>query len=289
MPWTAPALPSRLSFLDCAGASRLRRHPRTRAARAAPAHRLAAPRRGRGAHPARRRRRATRQAAAVTGRPSWPSTAASRCCGRRGPTPPSSSPNSPNWRPTAVRWWPTARCCATACWPCPPHGWVNLHFSLLPAWRGAAPVQAAHRRGRHGDRRHDLPDRTQPGLRAGLRRRHRADPADRHRGRLLSRLAVSGAALLEATLDGIADGSLTPVPQPADGVTSHPKITVDDARVRWDLPAPRRRPAHPRGHAQSRRLDDDRRPAGQGRPGRPSTTRETRRCAAPGAIRVDRT
>jgi methionyl-tRNA formyltransferase len=56
-------------------------------------------------------------------------------------------------------------------------------------------------------------------------------------GDLLERLAVSGAALLETTLDGIADGSLTPVPQPADGVTVAPKITVEQARVRWDLPA----------------------------------------------------
>jgi len=56
-------------------------------------------------------------------------------------------------------------------------------------------------------------------------------------GDLLARLAVSGAALLETTLDGIADGSLTSVPQPADGVTVAPKITVDAARVRWDLPA----------------------------------------------------
>jgi methionyl-tRNA formyltransferase len=56
-------------------------------------------------------------------------------------------------------------------------------------------------------------------------------------GDLLERLAVSGALLLDTTLDGIADGSLTPVPQPADGVTIAPKITVDGARVRWDLPA----------------------------------------------------
>ena len=54
---------------------------------------------------------------------------------------------------------------------------------------------------------------------------------------LLGRLSISGAALLETTLDGIADRSLTPVPQPADGVTIAPKVTVEDARVRWDLPA----------------------------------------------------
>ena len=42
-----------------------------------------------------------------------------------------------------MRWSPTARCCASGCSRCPSTGWVNLHFSLLPAWRGAAPVQAA--------------------------------------------------------------------------------------------------------------------------------------------------
>ena len=50
-------------------------------------------------------------------------------------------------------------------------------------------------------------------------------------------LSISGAALLETTLDGIADGSLSPVPQPSEGITVAPKVTVDDARVRWDLPA----------------------------------------------------
>ena len=56
-------------------------------------------------------------------------------------------------------------------------------------------------------------------------------------GDLLDRLAVSGAALLEATLDGIADATLAAEPQPADGVSVAPKITVEQARVRWDLPA----------------------------------------------------
>ena len=52
-------------------------------------------------------------------------------------------PARPSWPPTAVRWWPTARCCRSRVLDIPPHGWVNLHFSLLPAWRGAAPVQRA--------------------------------------------------------------------------------------------------------------------------------------------------
>jgi len=57
-------------------------------------------------------------------------------------------------------------------------------------------------------------------------------------GDLLGRLADSGAALLSTTLDGIADATLTPRPQPADGVSIAPKVTVEQARVRWDLPAP---------------------------------------------------
>ena len=119
----------------------------------------------------------------------------------------------------------------------PPHGWVNLHFSLLPAWRGAAPVQAAIAAGD-----------TVTGATTFLIERDldsgpvygvvtetvgSADTA----GELLHRLSLSGAALLESTLDGIADGSLIPVPQPADGVSIAPKITVESARVRWDLPA----------------------------------------------------
>jgi methionyl-tRNA formyltransferase len=56
-------------------------------------------------------------------------------------------------------------------------------------------------------------------------------------GDLLDRLAISGAALLSTTLDGIADGALVPVPQSTDGVSIAPKITVEQGRVRWDLPA----------------------------------------------------
>ena len=94
------------------------------------------------------------------------------------------------------------------------------------------------RRGRFGDGRDDVPDRTQPGLGTGIRGGHRDDPRPpTPPGICLGRLSVSGAALLESTLDGIADGILTAVPQPADGVTVAPKITVDEARIRWELPA----------------------------------------------------
>ncbi|BBZ14110.1 methionyl-tRNA formyltransferase [Mycobacterium branderi] len=119
----------------------------------------------------------------------------------------------------------------------PPHGWINLHFSLLPAWRGAAPVQAAIAAGDTVTGATTF--RIEPSLDSGPVYgvvTETIQPTDTA-GDLLERLAVSGAALLETTLDGIADGALTPVPQPADGVSFAPKVTVDDARVRWDLPA----------------------------------------------------
>jgi methionyl-tRNA formyltransferase len=119
----------------------------------------------------------------------------------------------------------------------PQRGWVNLHFSLLPAWRGAAPVQAAIAAGDTvtGATTFLIEPSMDSGPVYGVVT-EAIRPADTA-GDLLERLSISGAALLEMTLDGIADGSLTAVPQPADGVTVAPKITVDGARVRWDQPA----------------------------------------------------
>src|ERR1700758_1577107 len=119
----------------------------------------------------------------------------------------------------------------------PLHGWVNLHFSLLPAWRGAAPVQAAIAAGDPvtGATTFRIERDLDSGPVYGVGTE--AIRPDDTAGALLQRLSLSGAALLESTLDGIADGSLTPVPQPVDGVSIAPKITVDEARVRWDLPA----------------------------------------------------
>ena len=121
----------------------------------------------------------------------------------------------------------------------PLHGWVNLHFSLLPAWRGAAPVQHALL---HGD---EITGATTFRLEAGMDTgpvygvtTEQVRPTDTS-GDLLDRLAVSGAGLLVATLDGIERGELRPVPQPADGVSLAPKITVEDARVDWSAPAVR--------------------------------------------------
>lgn len=118
----------------------------------------------------------------------------------------------------------------------PRWGWVNLHFSLLPAWRGAAPVQAAVR---HGD---EVTGATTFLLEEGLDTgptfgavTETVRPADTS-GDLLGRLAASGAGLLLATMDGIADGTLRPRPQPSDGVSHAPKVTTADARVEWALP-----------------------------------------------------
>lgn len=119
----------------------------------------------------------------------------------------------------------------------PRHGWVNLHFSLLPAWRGAAPVQHAIL---HGD---EVTGATTFRLEAGMDTgpvygvtTEDVRPTDTS-GDLLERLAVAGAGLLVATLDGIEEGALEPRPQPADGVSLAPKITVADARVDWTAPA----------------------------------------------------
>ncbi|MDN5858968.1 MAG: methionyl-tRNA formyltransferase [Pseudonocardia sp.] len=119
----------------------------------------------------------------------------------------------------------------------PAHGWVNLHFSVLPAWRGAAPVQAAVRAG------DDVTGATtfllEQGLDTGPTFGVVTEPiaATDTAGELLARLAESGARLLVATLNGIADGTLAARPQPSDGVSHAPKVTAADARVDWAAPA----------------------------------------------------
>jgi methionyl-tRNA formyltransferase len=119
----------------------------------------------------------------------------------------------------------------------PQHGWINLHFSLLPAWRGAAPVQAAIAAGDTitGASTFQIEPSLDSGPIYGVVT-ETVRPTDTA-GELLERLAVSGAALLSTTLDGVADSTLRPRPQPAEGVSIAPKITVEQARVRWDLPA----------------------------------------------------
>jgi len=119
----------------------------------------------------------------------------------------------------------------------PRHGWVNLHFSILPAWRGAAPVQHSLLAG------DDITGATTFRLEQGLDTgpvfgvlTTAVGPTETA-GELTRRLAVDGAGLLLATLDGIAAGSIDAIPQAGDGVSLAPKITVDDARIDWSAPA----------------------------------------------------
>lgn len=143
----------------------------------------------------------------------------------------------------------------------PAHGWVNLHFSVLPAWRGAAPVQAAIAAGDETTGASTF--RLEKGLDTGpvfgvLTETVR--PADTS-GDVLDRLADAGAGLLLSTLDGIESGDLVPREQPAEGVSHAPKIEVDDARVRWELPAhllERRIRAHTPAPGAWTTLDDNR-------------------------------
>ncbi len=115
-------------------------------------------------------------------------------------------------------------------------GWVNVHFSLLPAWRGAAPVQQAIR---HGD---DITGVTTFRLDAGMDTgpvygtATEAIRSTDTSGDLLERLSIVGARLLVDTLDALEDGALQAVPQSGEPSLA-PKVSVDDARVDWNAPA----------------------------------------------------
>jgi len=119
----------------------------------------------------------------------------------------------------------------------PVHGWVNLHFSVLPAWRGAAPVQHSIWAGDEvtGATTFRIVKELDAGPVFGIMT-ERIHPGDTS-GDLLGRLAEGGAGLLVATMDGIADGSLEAREQQADGLSYAPKIETDDARIDWSQPA----------------------------------------------------
>ncbi|MET9644216.1 methionyl-tRNA formyltransferase [Streptomyces syringium] len=119
----------------------------------------------------------------------------------------------------------------------PAHGWVNLHFSLLPAWRGAAPVQHAILAGDEvtGASTFLIEEGLDSGPVFGVLT-EQVRPTDTS-GDLLTRLAFAGSGLLLATMDGIEDGTLKAVPQPAEGISLAPKINVEDAQLDWSAPA----------------------------------------------------
>lgn len=116
-------------------------------------------------------------------------------------------------------------------------GWINLHFSLLPAWRGAAPVQHAIMAGDEvtGASTFVIERGLDTGPVLGVMT-ETIRPTDTS-GDLLDRLSTAGAGLLVATLDGLESGDLAAVPQPTEGVSLAPKIEVDDARIVWSRPA----------------------------------------------------
>ncbi len=118
----------------------------------------------------------------------------------------------------------------------PRHGWVNLHFSLLPAWRGAAPVQRAIIAG--DDVTGAVTFRLEEGLDTGPvfgTLTETVNPDDTA-GLLLERLAHSGAVLLAQTLSALDAGMAAAVPQHGD-VSLAPKLTLDDGRLDWTQPA----------------------------------------------------
>ena len=119
----------------------------------------------------------------------------------------------------------------------PEHGWVNLHFSLLPAWRGAAPVQAAIEAG--DEMTGAATFRIEKGLDTGPVFGVVTEPIRPQdtSGDLLERLADAGSMLLEKTMDGLAAGELQAVPQAADGVSTAPKVDVAHAQIDWARPA----------------------------------------------------
>ncbi len=119
----------------------------------------------------------------------------------------------------------------------PPYGCLNVHASLLPRWRGAAPVAAAILSG------DDVTGVTLMRMDAGLdtgpilaQRDEPISPTDT-RKTLRDKLARLGADLLMETLPAYLSGDLLPQPQPAEGVTYAEQLRKDDGRLDWSLPA----------------------------------------------------
>ncbi len=116
-------------------------------------------------------------------------------------------------------------------------GWINLHFSLLPAWRGAAPVQRSIMAGDEitGASAFLLDEGMDTGPVIGtMSERIRQDDTS---GSLLERLATAGAPLLVQAIEALGASQASPLPQPEDGVSHAAKLSRDDAYVRWDRPA----------------------------------------------------
>ncbi|KQV76679.1 methionyl-tRNA formyltransferase [Aeromicrobium sp. Root344] len=119
----------------------------------------------------------------------------------------------------------------------PQYGWINLHFSVLPSWRGAAPVQRAIMAGDEvtGATVFSLVEELDAGPVLGsITERIREEDTS---AELLARLADWGSKLLVDVVDHIEDGDIAAVPQPEDNISYAPKLTTDEARIDWNRPA----------------------------------------------------
>ena len=120
----------------------------------------------------------------------------------------------------------------------PRRGWINLHASLLPKYRGAAPVNWAIL---NGETRTGLTTiQIDPGLDSGpiLLQQALEIGADEIAPELARRLAAAGAPLVVETLRKLDRSEITPVPQDHTQATLAPMLKKEDGRIRWSLPAP---------------------------------------------------
>ena len=119
----------------------------------------------------------------------------------------------------------------------PPYGWINLHFSVLPSWRGAAPVQRAIMAGDEvtGATVFSLVEELDAGPVLGTITELIRD--DDTTADLLERLADWGSKLLVDVVDHIEDGDIAAVPQPEDNISFAPKLTTEEGRIDWNRPA----------------------------------------------------
>ena len=201
----------------------------------------------------------------LAGRRCAPRSSACRCSSRRTHATRSSRRRWPRWSPDCCPVVAYGALLPEAALAIPPNGWVNLHFSVLPAWRGAAPVQHAIWAGDEvtGATTFRIVRELDAGPTFGLMT-ETIRPTDTA-GDLLARLAEGGAGLLVATLDGIEDGSLEAREQPArrgqPGAEDHGR----GRRGRLVRAGAGGRPAGPRLHARTRRVVDVRRRADQAR------------------------
>jgi methionyl-tRNA formyltransferase len=116
-------------------------------------------------------------------------------------------------------------------------GWINLHGSLLPKYRGAAPIHWAIA---SGETRTGLTTmRIDSGLDTGpvLLKYETEIAPDETAPELYARLAEAGAPLIVETLRGLASGAITPTPQDKSQATLAPPLKKEDGRINWSLPA----------------------------------------------------